>query len=345
MSDNNNTTNQSNNTSDNAALSHNEQQAPTVVVVKPAHDSQSDHNLEPWYQPYVIPFCLVLNVVASISIVLVNKMVYDWCNFKYGTLLTFFHFVVTFLGLEVLQRLGVFEVKRIHVPNVVPLSASFCGFVVLTNISLQLNTVGFYQLAKVLTTPVIVVIQTLYYGETFPLNIKASLGLTCVGVALASATDVGLNFLGSFIAGIAVLVTSQYQIWVGTKQKELDCNSWQLLYYQAPISAAMLIPIIPLFDDLSTLETPTFNSACVIFFSCLLALLVNVSIFLVIGKTSPVTYNVLGHFKLTLILVLGFMLFGYPLDPRNICAIMITLSGIFWYTHLKLKSSNSGQKK
>lgn len=34
-----------------------------------------------------------------------------------------------------------------------------CRFVVFNNLSLQYNTVGFYQLMKVLTTPVVVVLQ------------------------------------------------------------------------------------------------------------------------------------------------------------------------------------------
>jgi solute carrier family 35 protein E3 len=32
---------------------------------------------------------------------------------------------------------------------------------------------------------------------------------------------------------------------------------------------------------------------------------VNLSIFLVIGKTSPIAYNVLGHFKLCVVLISG----------------------------------------
>eukprot|EP00759_Apiculatamorpha_spiralis_P040539 PhF_6_TR39083/c0_g1_i1/m.58489/K15285/SLC35E3; solute carrier family 35, member E3 len=189
-----------------------------------------------------------------------------------------------------------------------------------------------------MTTPVIVVIQTMFHGETFPTNIKSSLAITCVGVGLSSATDVGLNFWGAVVAAIAVLVTSQYQIWVGTMQKELDCNSMQLLYYQAPISALMLIPCIPMLDNISKLtEIPSPAAMAVIFLSCILAFAVNISIFLVIGKTSPVTYNVLGHFKLTLILALGFVLFEYPLEPLNLAGIFITLSGVIWYTHLKTR--------
>ena len=295
---------------------------------------------------YRIPFYLFLNASSSIGIVFTNKMVFQTYDFKYGTLLTFIHFIFTFLGLEVCRWCGAFERKSVKLMDVLPLSLSFCGFVALTNLSLVYNTVGFYQLMKVLTTPCIVAIQTFYYGETFPMNIKLSLLLTCVGVAIASVSDPQANFLGTMVALSALLVTSMYQIWVGTKQKELGCNSYQLLYYQAPLSAVILIPIIPLFDDLSTLTAMPSNAALgAIIGSSVLAFLVNLSIFLVIGKTSPVTYNVLGHFKLCVILVGGFVLFGQEPLPKVIFGILVTLSGVFWYTHIKQNANNNNAAK
>ena len=36
--------------------------------------------------------------------------------------------------------------------------------------------------------------------------------------------------------------------WVNEKQKEFGINSMQLLYYQAPLSATMLLFIIPFFE-------------------------------------------------------------------------------------------------
>lgn len=283
-----------------------------------------------------IPFYLFLNGASSIGIVFANKVVFQIFKFKYGTLLTFIHFVFTFLGLEVCRNLGVFERKSVSWKGLLPLCVSFCGFVALTNLSLVYNSVGFYQLMKVLTTPIIVVIQTLFYGETFSTKIKLSLLLTCVGVAIATVTDSEANLVGTLVALSALLITCMYQIWVGTKQKELECNSYQLLYWQAPVSAIMLIPVIPLLDDLSTLkEMPDQPTIIAILVSSVLAFLVNLSIFLVIGKTSPVTYNVLGHFKLTVILSLGFLFFGAPVDYRNITGILVTLSGVIWYTQLK----------
>ncbi|CUF15972.1 transmembrane protein, putative [Bodo saltans] len=289
-----------------------------------------------------VPFYLALNACSSIGIVFSNKVVFQVYNFKYGTLLTFIHFIFTFVGLEICRQCGMFELKRIDLKKILPLCVSFCGFVALTNLSLVYNSVGFYQLMKVLTTPIIVVIQTLFYNETFPTNIKLSLALTCVGVAIATVTDSEANLIGTLVAISALLVTCMYQIWVGTKQKELECNSYQLLYWQAPISAVILVPIIPLLDDLSTLsEWPNSDAVTAIIISSLLAFLVNISIFLVIGKTSPVTYNVLGHFKLTIILTLGFVVFNAHVDYRNIAGVLVTLSGVFWYTHIKTQPAAS----
>lgn len=89
--------------------------------------------------------------------------------------LTFLHFVVTFIGLRICAALGVFTFKALDPKRVLPLALAFCGFVVFTNLSLTHNTVGFYQMAKTSTTPVIVVLQFLFYQKRFPWTILASL--------------------------------------------------------------------------------------------------------------------------------------------------------------------------
>ncbi|TPX33958.1 hypothetical protein SeMB42_g07400 [Synchytrium endobioticum] len=180
----------------------------------------------------------------------------------------------------------------------------------------------------------------MHYKMTFSTPVKAALAVTCLGVVIASVTDFQLNLTGTIFALAGVLVTSFYQIWVGTKQKDLGVNSMQLLYYQAPISALMLVPCIPILDDLRALFKYDWSTQVIsfIFLSACLAFFVNISIFLVIGKTSVVTYNVLGHFKLCLIIGLGFVIFGYPVDVRNLLGIFVTLAGVFWYSDIQLRS-------
>lgn len=92
---------------------------------------------------------LIINVVAVVGIVTANKYVFSHFKFHFGTLLTVIHFTVTSVCLKVLKLFGLIEHKSgVSWWKVLPLSTAFCGFVVLTNLSLQYNSVGFYQVKQ-----------------------------------------------------------------------------------------------------------------------------------------------------------------------------------------------------
>eukprot|EP01147_Barroeca_monosierra_P004515 gene4515-8556_t len=170
---------------------------------------------------------MILNYTSSISIVFLNKIAYR-DGFPSITL-TMLHFILTYVGLKysfafvplkICAAFGIFQVKRINVMEVLPLCLAFCGFVVFTNLSLLYNTVGFYQLAKVMTTPAIVFIHRMFYQQTYSWQI------------LFSLADVSVNLLGLIFATCGIVVTAIYQIWVKTKQQDLEVSAFQLLYYQ-----------------------------------------------------------------------------------------------------------------
>ncbi len=124
--------------------------------------------------PLVLASCLAANLISSICIVFVNKWIYVHYQFPNMTL-TCFHFIVTTLGLQMCSFFNLFNPKSLPLKSMVPLSLTFCGFVVFTNLSLQFNTVGTYQLIKALTTPCIIFIHTLFYQKTYSLAIKLTL--------------------------------------------------------------------------------------------------------------------------------------------------------------------------
>lgn len=74
-------------------------------------------------------------------------------HFLIATTLTCFHFFATFALLAMCACFGFFTVKKLPLAQVSKLAAASTGFVVLTNLSLQYNSVGFYQIAKVQTGP------------------------------------------------------------------------------------------------------------------------------------------------------------------------------------------------
>ncbi|CAN1262834.1 UDP-xylose transporter 2 [Linum perenne] len=67
--------------------------------------------------------------------------------------------------------------------------------------------------------------------------------------------------------------------------------------------------------------------------SCMISVSVNFSTFLVIGKTSPVTYQVLGHLKTCLVLAFGYVLLRDPFSWRNILGILVAIVGMVLYSY------------
>ncbi|KAF3859682.1 hypothetical protein F7725_022081 [Dissostichus mawsoni] len=268
---------------------------------------------------------LLVNLLSSICIVFINKWIYVHYGFPNMTL-TLVHFVVTWLGLYVCQKMDIFAPKSLPIRSIVWLALSFCGFVAFTNLSLQNNAIGTYQLAKAMTTPVIILIQTTYYKKTFSTKIKLTLVPITLGVILNSYFD-----------------------WVGAKQHELQVNSMQLLYYQAPLSSGFLLCVVPMFEPLTgdggIFGPWSLPALATVLFSGVVAFLVNLSIYWIIGNTSAVTYNMFGHFKFCITLVGGYLIFHDPISINQALGILCTLAGILSYTHFKLAEQEEGKSR
>ncbi|ELU15977.1 hypothetical protein CAPTEDRAFT_2643 [Capitella teleta] len=286
--------------------------------------------------------CLLLNICFSILIVLLNKWIYTHYGFP-NLALTCLHFIFTSFGLMLCQRCGLFQVKYLPLTDMVPLALSFCGFVVFTNLSLQTNTVGTYQLAKTMTTPCIIFIQSHVYGRNFSTLVKLTLIPITLGVFLNSLYDIQFNIVGTTFACLGVLVTSLYQVWVAEKQREHQVNSMQLLFYQAPLSATLLMLLVPFFEPVfgerGILAPWSLEALIMVTLSSIVAFSVNLSIFWIIGNTSPLTfsYNMVGHSKFCLTLLGGVVIFNDTLTWEQIAGICLAFSGVIGYTHFKFK--------
>ncbi|KAG8661146.1 UDP-xylose transporter 3 isoform X3 [Manihot esculenta] len=121
-------------------------------------------------------------------------------------------------------------------------------------------------------------------------------------------------------------------------QKKFKVSSTQLLYQSCPYQALTLFIIGPFLDGLLTNQNVfafkyTPQVLLFIVLSCLISVSVNFSTFLVIGKTSPVTYQVLGHLKTCLVLAFGYVLLRDPFSWRNIFGILIAVIGMLLYSY------------
>ncbi|CAA2985113.1 UDP-xylose transporter 1 [Olea europaea subsp. europaea] len=264
-----------------------------------------------------------------------------------ATTLTSWHLMVTYCSLHVALRLNFFENKPIDMKTVMLfgiLNGISIGFL---NLSLGFNSIGFYQMTKLAIIPFTVLLETIFLKKQFSQKIKLSLLVLLLGVGIASVTDLQLNFVGTILSLLAILTTCVGQILTNTIQKKLNVSSTQLLYQSAPFQAAILFVSGPFVDQCLTKQNVFAHkySTVVLSFillSCVIAVFVNFSTFLVIGKTSPVTYQVLGHLKTCLVLAFGYTLLHDPFTARNILGILIAIIGMGLYSYF---CTNESKKK
>lgn len=95
-----------------------------------------------------VSYC-ALNIFSATAIVFANKAVFQDFGFKFVTTLTFIHTIFTWVGMNVLAAVGFFQAKPLPWISVAPLALGYVGYIVLNNLSLNLNTVGLYQILKV----------------------------------------------------------------------------------------------------------------------------------------------------------------------------------------------------
>ncbi|PON37674.1 Sugar phosphate transporter domain containing protein [Parasponia andersonii] len=281
---------------------------------------------------------LSLSVVSSVSIVICNKALISTLGFTFATTLTSWHLLVTFCSLHVALWMKLFEHKPFDARAVMGFGVLNGISIGLLNLSLGFNSVGFYQMTKLAIIPCTVLLETLFFRKQFSRSIQFSLVVLLFGVGIATVTDLQLNALGSFLSLLAVLTTCVAQIMTNTIQKKFKVSSTQLLYQSCPYQALTLFIVGPFLDGLLTNQNVfAFNyTPQVLFFivlSCLISVSVNFSTFLVIGKTSPVTYQVLGHLKTCLVLTFGYVLLRDPFSWRNILGIFVAVIGMVLYSY------------
>lgn len=73
--------------------------------------------------------------------------------------------------------------------------------------------------------------------------------------------------------------------------------------------------------------------------SGVLAFLVNLSIYFIIGTTSALTYNMVGHLKFNLVIGFGIFLFNDPIKFQQILAILMLLVGLVAYSYFRIKET------
>ncbi|XP_065873490.1 UDP-rhamnose/UDP-galactose transporter 6 [Euphorbia lathyris] len=285
----------------------------------------------------------MFNVVTSVGIILVNKALMATYGFSFATTLTGLHFATTTLLTLILRALGYIQPSHLPLPELLKF-VLFANFsIVGMNVSLMWNSVGFYQIAKLSMIPVSCFLEVVLDNVRYSRDTKLSITVVLLGVAVCTVTDVSVNTKGFVAAVIAVWSTSLQQYYVHFLQRRYSLGSFNLLGHTAPAQAASLLVVGPFLDYwLTTLRVDAYPYSLVsvlfITLSCTIAVGTNLSQFICIGRFTAVSFQVLGHMKTILVLVLGFVFFGKEgLNLQVVIGMIIAVAGMVWYGNASSK--------
>ncbi|KAH1072125.1 hypothetical protein J1N35_024453 [Gossypium stocksii] len=280
-----------------------------------------------------------MNVISSVGLIMVNKQLMSPTGhaFAFATTLTGFHFCTTALIGLVSNATGYTTKKNVPLWELLWFSVVANTSITAMNLSLMLNSVGFYQISKLSMIPVVCFLEWLLNGKHYSSKVKMAVVVVVIGVGVCTVTDVKINAHGFLSACVAVLSTSLQQISIGSLQKKYSIGSFELLSQTAPIQALSLLLLGPFVDYFLTgklLASYKISSAAFVFIvlSCSLAVFCNISQYLCIGRFSAVSFQVLGHMKTVCVLILGWMLFDSELTLKNILGMSIAVNGMIIYS-------------
>ena len=252
-----------------------------------------------------VPVIIGMSILSSVSLIMVNKVVMKSFGFQFVLTLTTFHFLCTWGAMAVLAASKVFKAAD-HVPVVSRATIAAAGVlsIVFMNLSLKYNSVGSYQMFKLACIPCVMVIQYVSDGTMYSGKRMLSLVVLLAGVAFATVHDVELRTIGLVMGVIAVLATSRFQTWQGSKQREFAVNPMQLLHLVAPWQALITgVAAIVMEGDVINHNFQDVE-VLLIFVSGAVAISVNLCSMGLIGKTSAVVYQVCAVPRIATVLLL-----------------------------------------
>ena len=236
--------------------------------------------------------------------------------------------------------------EKMHIPKfdvfifVTVAAASIIGL----NMSLMLNTIGFYQVCKLAQIPTMCILEATFLGKKFSRKVIQAIIIVLLGVGVATVSDVEMNFEGTVAAVVGVVATSAQQILVAYMQKKHQITSNFLLAKTSPYMATSMLLLGPALDKVITDQWVTefewnVPSLVCLGVSCFFAVLVNISQYLCIGRFSAVSFQVIGHVKTCLVFFFGWLIFAAPITQRNIMGCSLAVMGMIYYSHATTKAA------
>jgi len=244
------------------------------------------------------------------------------------------------------------------------ISGSFSAFITFSNLSLQYNTIGTYQLIKLQVPLTLMLIEWIQlrlklnspllteekFNRDYSLSVLFAFSIIVLGTFVNTYSDLHFYPLGVTYACISVICNGLYQALVQGDKSSSIYERIRFLQIQSITSAVILFPCLPFVESSIDFNWYLFSKwdILVLLFLCgFLAFLVNSSVIWCIKDDAAIGYNMIGQLKTLLIVFVGSALFGELLTMKQIISILFTTAGwlIYFYITYRNKELQKSQQQ
>ncbi|KAJ5595667.1 hypothetical protein N7450_002125 [Penicillium hetheringtonii] len=325
--------------------------------VQPAEKSAA-----PEYQtPNTVKFLwLTAYFGFSMGITIYNKFILG--SFKAPWLLTCLHTTFSSIGTFIMMKRGYFQLSELGRKEhfiLVAFSVLFTSNIAMSNLSLSLVSLAFFQIIRNTVPLFTVLIYRIWFSRSYATATYLSLIPIVAGAGMCTAGDYHYTVIGLAvtIGGVilaAVKTVTTNRLMTGS----LALPSMELLFRMSPLAAVQSLVFgiiageVPIFYDAMVDRTqngslfPTLMTTALIVGNGLLAFLLNVASFNTNKIAGALTITVCGNLKQAITLALGIVLFGdFSINVLNGLGIFLTLAGCAYFSKSELDSKRRAASK
>ena len=228
--------------------------------------------------------------------------------------------------------------------SVMPIGFLYAISLWLSNTSYLYLSVSFIQMTKSLMPGLVFISGIALGNERYSHGIAACMLWIAVGVFVCALGEQGLSMTGLSVQitalGFEAIRLSLVQILM--TRRGIKMNPFQSLFYVSPacficLSVPFFIVELPKLVAINYEFTNGMNAITLLLNACT-AFVLNLAVFLLIGKTSALTMNIAGVIKDWLLISFSYFGFKAPLTPLTLAGYIFCCSGVGYYNYNKLQA-------
>ncbi|PRP74270.1 hypothetical protein PROFUN_12017 [Planoprotostelium fungivorum] len=302
---------------------------------------------------YLPTIACLLYSLASISMTLSNKAMFQTFHFNFPIFTLMWQNVFTIALMYVLERLGYItfkELKKDIAQVWLPVNLLFILMLVSGAYAIKFLTVPMITVFKNLSTVMTTYADAHVTNQEVPQPIAISCLLIVLSSIAAGYSDLSFNLTGYLVMGFNCVITTAYLIYMKSVSSRNPAtknylDSWTMTYYNSVISLPFLLPLAWSFGETVNLQADLASrNEDLSFWTFMLwmgfiGLGMSACSLWAMKTTNPSTYGIVGSLNKIPLAIAGVAFFNVPLTPLSAASILLGLGAGILYSWAKTQAA------